>query len=132
MAVVIRLTRAGRRHVPFYHIGVFDKRTRRDGKPVEQLGFYDPESKKERVRLDAERARYWLEQGAKPSETLASLLKGAGLSSDLWTPKRRKPTKPKKRTAAKRAEKQKQRKTKKRAKGRTANSKTRAEKKAEK
>ena len=130
MALSIRLTRSGRRHVPFYHVAVFDTRTRREGVAVEQLGFYDPVSKTEMVRLNQERAAYWLGVGAKPSETVASLLKRAGLKSSLWSQARKKPTKPKVRTAAKKAEKVKSRKVKRRTKSRTACSKTRAEKKA--
>ncbi len=132
MAIIIRLTRAGRRHLPFYHIGVFDVRTRRDGKPVEQIGFYDPTGKKEQVRLNTDRARYWLDQGAKPSETMASILKQQGIGSEFWLRKRKKPSKPKVRTADKKAQKDKARKVKHRKKPRTANSKTRAEKKAAK
>lgn len=85
MAVSIRLSRAGRRHLPFYHIDVFDRRTRRDGKPVERLGFYAPEDKKEEVRLDSERATYWLKNGAKPTETVQTLLKRSGLNAALWS-----------------------------------------------
>ncbi len=130
MAITIRLTRKGRRHAPFSHITVVDNRTRRDGRPVEQLGFYDPESKKEMVRLDVERAKHWLEVGAKPSETVASILKREGLTSALWRRQRRKATKPKVSTAAKKAAADKQRQVKKRAKPRTANSKARKAKKA--
>lgn len=130
MAITIRLTRKGRRHTPFYHIAVFDNRTRRDGRPVEQLGFYDPESKKEMVRLDVERAKHWLAVGAKPSETVASILKREGLTSALWRRQRRKATKPKVSTTAKKAAADKQRQVKKRAKPRRANSKARKAKKA--
>ena len=92
MALSIRLTRHGRRHLPFYHIAVFDSRTRREGVPVEKLGQYDPESKtSDAVRLDTERAKHWLGIGAKPSETVATLLKNAGLTSDLWLKTRKKP-----------------------------------------
>lgn len=101
MAVAIRLTRQGRRHLPFYHIGVFNSRTRRDGTSVEELGFFDPESKKERVRLNVERAKYWLGVGAKPSDTVATLFKEQGLTSDLWIKARVKASKPKVRTAVK-------------------------------
>jgi len=129
LAVVIRLARSGRRHLPFYHIGVFDSRTRRDGNPVEQLGFYDPESKQEPVRVDLERVKYWLQQGARPSGTLASILKKQGLTSNLWLKSRKKASKPRVRTAAKKAEKAKARSVKTRKKARTSNSKARAEKK---
>lgn len=130
MSVVIRLSRAGRIHLPFYHIGVFDSRTRRDGRPIEQVGFYDPESKSEKSRIDLEKVKAWLAKGAKPSITVGTLLKEKGLTSDLWTTPRKKPTKPKQRTADKKAEAKKARSVKKRTKARTANSKTRFEKKA--
>lgn len=74
MATVIRLTRRGRQHAPFYRIGVFDSRTRRDGASIENLGFYNPLAKNEvpRLELNAERTMYWLSVGAKPSETVTS------------------------------------------------------------
>lgn len=135
MSVVIRLSRAGRRHLPFYHIGVFDRRTRRDGKPIEQIGFYDPLHEKTALRIDEERVKYWLSQGARPSDTVQTLLKKAGLSSSLWTKKKKKSSeKTKKDSAGSGAEAQKKaaspkttRSVKKRKKPRTANSKMRAE-----
>ena len=130
MALTIRLARSGRIHLPFYHIGVFDSRTRRDGRPVETLGMYDPVSQKEQVRINLERAKYWLGQGAKPSETLASILKRQGLKSDLWIPKPKKAGKPKVRNAAKKAAKAKVRKVQKRKKARTAKSANRGKKPA--
>ncbi len=87
MAVVIRLSRAGRVHLPYYHIGVYNSRTRRDGRPVEELGFYDPKSDKEPVRIDLERAKHWLSVGAKPSATVATILKGQGVPSSAWSGK---------------------------------------------
>jgi small subunit ribosomal protein S16 len=125
------LTRAGRRHLPFYHVGVFDRRTRRDGTSVERLGFYDPLAKgdRESVRIDVERAKYWLEQGARPSETVAGLLKGLGVSSELW--RSAKTSRTRKTSAAVRTRKA-ARSVQKRTKGRTANSRARAEKKAKK
>jgi small subunit ribosomal protein S16 len=80
VSITIRLTRGGRVHLPFYHVSVFDRRTRRDGKPVEELGFYAPESEKEPVRLNAERIAYWLAQGADVSETAAMLLRKANIA----------------------------------------------------
>jgi small subunit ribosomal protein S16 len=87
VSVVIRLSRAGRVHLPYYHIGVYNSRTRRDGRPVEQLGFYDPKSPKEPVRIDLERAKYWLSVGAKPSLTVATILRGQGVASSEWIKK---------------------------------------------
>lgn len=131
MAVSIRLTRAGRKHLPFYHIGVFNSRTRRDGRPIEDLGFYDPTSKTEQVRLNTERATYWLGEGARPSETVASILKAQGLSSELWRASRKKKaSKPKEGQAVKREDAKKARTVKTRTKKRTAKSvKPRKEKK---
>ncbi len=93
MSVCIRLKRSGRKHLPFYHICVFNSRTRRDGRPIEQLGFYDPASNaEETVRIDVERVKYWVGQGAKPSDTVASLLRKEGVTAGMWngTPKNKK------------------------------------------
>ncbi len=81
MATVIRLSRQGRRNRPHYRVGVFDRRTRRDGPPIEQLGHYDPliEDDEKKVTLDEERIRYWLSQGAAVSETVGSFLKKRGI-----------------------------------------------------
>jgi small subunit ribosomal protein S16 len=88
VSVVIRLSRAGRVHLPYYHIGVYNSRTRRDGRPVEELGFYDPKSEKEPIRLDVERAKHWLSVGAKPSATVATILKQKGFTSADWSAKK--------------------------------------------
>ncbi|MEM8884128.1 MAG: 30S ribosomal protein S16 [Planctomycetota bacterium] len=79
MSVRLRLKRTGRRNRAFYRIGAFHHTTRRDGKPVEDLGWYDPVSANEARRFDLnlERAEYWLAQGAQPSETVRSLIKKA-------------------------------------------------------
>jgi small subunit ribosomal protein S16 len=75
--VVIRLTRGGAKKRPFYRIVVTDSRKRRDGGYIEQLGYFNPIAAGEetRLQLDSGRARYWLDQGAKPSERVASLLR---------------------------------------------------------
>jgi small subunit ribosomal protein S16 len=75
--VVIRLTRGGAKKRPFYHIVVTDSRKRRDGSYIERLGYFNPIAAGQdvRLRLDAQRTQYWVERGAKPSETVASLLK---------------------------------------------------------
>lgn len=130
MAVCIRLKRSGRKHLPFYHVGVFNSRTRRDGRPIEQVGFYDPiTNSDEKLRLDVERIKYWLEQGAKPSETVATLLKQSGLTASMWATKPNKKRKVKEGAADKKVAAKKARSVKPRKKGRTANSKTRGEKK---
>ncbi len=77
MSVKIRLTRAGAKKAPYYHIVATDSRTKRDGAYLEQLGSYDPTLQPAEVKLDHERIDYWLKVGATPSETVASLLKKA-------------------------------------------------------
>ena len=71
--VRIRLLRKGKNKKPFYRIVVTDQKTRRDGSPIEQLGTYDPISKK--LILNKEKAESWIKLGAKPTETVLSLLK---------------------------------------------------------
>jgi len=79
MATRIRLRRVGRKKVPLYRIVVTDKAAPRDGRFIEVLGTYDPRSEGEQVTLDAEKAKSWLAKGATPSDTVASLLKKAGV-----------------------------------------------------
>jgi len=81
MSVRLRLKRAGRRNRPFYRIGAFHHTVRRDGKPVEDLGWYDPlaKDKDKTFLINEERAKYWISQGAKPSETVRSFLKRRGV-----------------------------------------------------
>ncbi len=81
MAVVIRMKRTGRRNRPCYRISVADKYLPRDGRTIETLGFYDPASPVEelRVSLNVERARHWLEHGALPSPTVHSIFKRQGV-----------------------------------------------------
>jgi small subunit ribosomal protein S16 len=76
--VTIRLTRSGATKRPFYHIVVTDSRNKRDGRFIERIGFFDPVASgkvMEPVRIDMERARYWLSRGAKASERVAQLIK---------------------------------------------------------
>ena len=79
--VRLRLARAGRRNQTRWRIGAFEKQDRRDGKPIEYLGSYNPEEEKDedKVHLDRERIEYWLSVGAQPSQTVASLLKKASI-----------------------------------------------------
>ena len=82
MSVRLRLTRMGRKNRPYYRIGAYDNRTRRDGKAIEFLGTYDPlnpEAEKQ-YTLDNERAAYWVSVGAIPSETVRSLMKKSGVA----------------------------------------------------
>jgi small subunit ribosomal protein S16 len=81
MAVVIRMKRTGRKNAPCYRISVADKRSPRDGRTLDTLGVYDPISPVEelRLKLDVERARKWVQNGAKPSETVHSIFKKHGV-----------------------------------------------------
>ena len=71
----------GRKNRPFYRLAAFDARTRRDGRAIEYIGHYDPlvEDFDQSVKVDIERARYWIDHGAKCSETVASFLKRKGM-----------------------------------------------------
>lgn len=75
MAVKIRLTRMGKKKNPFYRIVVADERSRRDGAPIEEIGYYDPMTNPATVKIDAEKATKWLNNGAQPTDTVRSLLK---------------------------------------------------------
>ncbi len=79
--VKIRLTRCGRRNAPYWRIGAFDSRTRRDGRPIEYLGSYDPHQEKdeEKITFDRERVEHWLSVGAQPTDTVAQLLRKHGV-----------------------------------------------------
>ncbi len=79
MAAVIRLRREGTKDTPFYRIVVTDKKARRDGPFIEMLGYYNPIATGAAVPYEVklDRAEYWLGVGAKPSETVASLIKKA-------------------------------------------------------
>ncbi len=82
MALSIRLSRGGRKKRPFYRIVVADKRMPRDGRYIEKLGTYNPllaDDNTNRVQLVEDRVKYWLEQGATPSERVAIFLGKAGL-----------------------------------------------------
>ncbi len=78
MAVVIRLARHGAKKKPFYRIVVADGERPRDGKYLENVGTYDPLIDPAKVTLKTERIQYWVDQGAKPSDTVRSLLKKEG------------------------------------------------------
>ena len=75
MAVKIRLTRRGKKKAPFYRIVVADERTRRDGTPIEEIGYYDPMTEPANIKIDAEKANKWLANGAQPTDTVRALLK---------------------------------------------------------
>lgn len=75
--VSIRLSRAGAKKRPFYHVVVTDSRNRRDGRYIERIGFFNPIGKpsEENLRIDAERVDYWIGQGAQASDRVKALLK---------------------------------------------------------
>ena len=81
MAVKIRLTRLGKKKQPTYRVVVMDSRKQRDGKYIEQLGIYDPKQEPSLIRIDNERALYWLKTGAQPTERAKKLLEISG----AWT-----------------------------------------------
>jgi small subunit ribosomal protein S16 len=77
LMVSIRLSRAGAKKRPFYHLVVTDSRNRRDGRYIERIGFFNPVGleHEENLRIDLERVDYWIDQGAQPSDRVASLIK---------------------------------------------------------
>ncbi len=81
--VVIRMARTGAKKRPFYKIMVADSRRAPNGRSIERIGFYNPMAKphEEKLRIDLERAQYWISQGAQPSDRVAKLIKQAGSAS---------------------------------------------------
>jgi len=76
MAVKIRLKRMGKIRAPFYRVVVMDSRTKRDGRAIEEIGKYHPTEEPSVIEIDMDRAKYWLGQGAQPTEAGAALIKG--------------------------------------------------------
>jgi small subunit ribosomal protein S16 len=83
--ISIRLRREGATNHPFYKIVVADSRARRDGRFIEQVGNYNPLKVDENANLDLDRVEYWLSQGARPSDTVASLIKRAKRAGSTTT-----------------------------------------------
>jgi small subunit ribosomal protein S16 len=77
--VKIRLKRLGAKKAPFYRVVVADARTPRDGKVLAELGVYDPTRDPTVIRVDADEAKRWLQNGAQPTDTVRSLFKKAGV-----------------------------------------------------
>ena len=75
MAVKIRLRRMGQKKAPFYRVVVADSRSPRDGRFIEEIGYYNPMTNPAEIKIDAEKAKTWLKNGAQPTETVKSLLK---------------------------------------------------------
>ena len=82
--VVIRLSRAGAKKRPFYHISVSDRRNKRDGRFIERIGFYNPIAKdsEEKIRFDQERYDHWTSVGAIPSDTVLMLMKRSKMTAE--------------------------------------------------
>ena len=79
MAVKIRLTRMGAKKAPFYRVIVADSRSPRDGRFIEEIGYYNPLTEPAEIKIDAEKAKKWIANGAQPTETVKSLLKKSGI-----------------------------------------------------
>ena len=99
MAVKIRLTRIGRHKDPFYRIVAADSRYARDGRYIEQIGYFDPQNGVEKAVIDEELALKWLNLGAQPSDTVKAVFKAKGLNAkhagvaDAKKPAAKKPAK---------------------------------------
>lgn len=101
MATVIRMQRTGARNHPAYRVVVTDSRRARDGRFIEKVGYYNPRQVPVLLDIDRERVDYWINQGAKPSESVAALLKRIqrGTVGGLTAPKPAKAPAPAKETA---------------------------------
>ena len=81
MAVKIRLRRMGQKKAPFYRIVVADSRSPRDGRFIDEIGYYDPTKEPSEIRVDEEAAKKWLANGAQPTQTVEKILKTAGIET---------------------------------------------------
>ena len=79
MAVKMRLRRMGAKKAPFYRVIVADSRSPRDGRFIDEIGYYNPLTNPADIKIDAEKAQKWLNNGAQPTETVKSLLKKSGI-----------------------------------------------------
>lgn len=79
MAVKMRLRRMGAKKAPFYRVIVADSRSPRDGRFIEEVGYYNPLTNPAEIKIDAEKAQKWLHNGAQPTETVKALLKKSGI-----------------------------------------------------
>ena len=79
MAVKIRLRRMGAKKAPFYRVIVADSRSPRDGRFIEEIGYYTPLTEPAEVKIDADKAKQWISNGAQPTETVKSLFKKSGI-----------------------------------------------------
>ncbi len=81
MATKIRLKRMGAKKAPFYRLVVADSRFPRDGRFIEEIGYYDPTKQPPVIHIDADKAMSWMKTGAEPSDTVKSLFKKVGILS---------------------------------------------------
>ena len=79
MAVKIRLRRMGKKKAPFYRVVVADSRYPRDGRFIEEIGYYNPITEPAEIKIDAEKAKKWIANGAQPTDTVKSLLKRSNI-----------------------------------------------------
>ncbi|MBR6392795.1 MAG: 30S ribosomal protein S16 [Eubacterium sp.] len=79
MAVKIRLRRMGAKKAPFYRVVVADSRYPRDGRFIEEIGYYNPMTDPAEVKLDADKAKKWIANGAQPTDTVKAILKKEGI-----------------------------------------------------
>lgn len=79
MAVKIRLRRMGAKKAPFYRVVVADSRSPRDGRFIEEIGYFNPMTEPNEVKIDAEKAKQWIANGAQPTDTVKALLKKNGV-----------------------------------------------------
>ena len=79
MAVKIRLRRIGAKKAPFYRVVVADSRSPRDGRFIEEIGYFDPTKQPAVVKIDVEKAKQWIANGAQPTEVVAKIFKLAGI-----------------------------------------------------
>lgn len=80
MSVRMRLKRMGAKKAPFYRVVVADSRSPRDGKFIEEIGYFDPTKEPAIIKINGEKALEWIKKGAQPSETVKSLLNKAGIT----------------------------------------------------
>ena len=79
MAVKLRLKRMGKKQSPFYRVVVADSRSPRDGKTIDEVGYYDPTKNPAEIKIDAEKTINWLKNGAQPTDTVRSILSNQGI-----------------------------------------------------
>ena len=77
--VKIRLKRMGMKKMPFYRVVVADERAPRDGRFIEEIGYYNPMTEPATVKIDADKAKQWIKNGAQPTDTVRTLLKKSGI-----------------------------------------------------